>query len=620
MNILTDTIENDISDGVFHRIAADRADTGLIIQTLDGIVVWANPAYLKMMKLRSDQVVGQSPLRFAFAPEDRLSEEEIDAFRFDPYNYVDETEVVRKNIRGDGTRILLNITLSFYPSAKNAQYAVIVAREVTQEIARENKLRETNARLNYIASHDSLTNVANRDQLSRSLGEMLKEAATENTQFGVMHIDLDRFKEINDTHGHSAGDAVLKAVAERLQSNVRGEDLVARVGGDEFVVVCANIQHLEQLQNIGNSFLKAVEDPILWNGSNLHCGLSIGVALSDASSDSIEDILTKSDFALYDAKSSGRGRVALYNQELHEKYAFESVLAVDLKSAVAKKDIGFKFQPIVDAATGKTCAFETLVRWEHPKYGPLAPASCLPTAQHIGVMADIDFMAIEAALDLKCQINECGFETVKVAVNASAEVLSHPLFVDRLCQAIDQRGLLRDSIIVEILETVVFQDAGSNGYSEVLERISQAGMNVVLDDLGSGNIGLAQLSKLKVTGIKTDKSLVDNITNDRAAEAVYRALVNLCFELGLKVTTEGIESKEQAFTVAQIGTQTMQGYWYGHALANDDAIDHLLRQKHKPARTAAQTATQTVGRAGRQYDRGQAPDASVIAATASNTQ
>ncbi|MEM8541975.1 MAG: EAL domain-containing protein [Pseudomonadota bacterium] len=561
---------------IFHQIAAERADTGLIIQTLEGRVLWANDAYYRTMKLHPKDVIGQHPLNFAFGPSERLSDEEIANFRFNPEDYEHETNVIRKNVRGDGVTILLHVTLSFYPSTANASYAVLVAREVTQDVAREEEMRNANERLKHIAAHDNLTDVANRSELTRLLDQMLTDASADGSQIGVMHVDLDRFKEINDTHGHSAGDAVLKTVANRFQKHVRKNDFVARVGGDEFVVVCGNINNLAELKQIANALISAMEEAIPWNGANLVCGISIGVALSNPEVQSVEELLLKSDFALYDAKKSGRCRVALYNQNLHEKYAFETELAVDLKLAVQNNSISFHFQPIVGAVESDVRGLETLVRWNHPKYGMLAPASFLPIAQHIGIMADIDFLAIDAALDLKLRINRQGFEAVWLSINASPELLINPDFMDYLCAALDKRGLGRESIVIEVLETVVFRKKdGETGYFKILERLAEAGIRVVLDDFGSGNAGLAQLSKLNVSGLKTDLSLIDNLLSDRATELVYTALINLCHDLDLHVVTEGVETEALAQRVSDIGSASMQGYWWTHPLPENEITGWL---------------------------------------------
>lgn len=564
------------SSHIFHQIAADRADTGLIIQTMQGVVLWANQAYYDTMKLHPKDVIGKHPLNFAFAEKDKFGPEEIANFRFDPHNIEDETNVVRKNVRGDGKTVLLHLTLSFFPDADNAKYAVLVAREVTKEVARERELHRTNAKLKHIAAHDNLTDVANRSSLNLLLEKKLAETPANGSQIGVMHIDVDRFKEINDTHGHTAGDAVLKEIATRLRKNVRKADFVARVGGDEFVVVCTNIRELSGLQKISDGLIAAMDEPIACNEINLICGISIGVALTNERVKTVEDILVQSDFALYDAKKTGRGRVALYNQNLHEKYSFETQLSADLKSAIKNKTISFHFQPILGSLDREVQALETLVRWKHPKYGMLPPSAFLPIAQHVGVMADIDFLAIEAALDLKLQLNASGHQSVQVTINASPELLIHAEFLERLINALDSRGLDRGSILIEVLETVVLRNQDDDSsYFAVLEGLSKAGIDVVLDDFGSGNAGLAQLSKLKVKGLKTDISLIENLLADRATELVFTALVNLCHDLGLHVTAEGVESEELAGRVAAIGAEAMQGYCFTHPLPEADILTWL---------------------------------------------
>jgi len=584
-----DKLTAERQDAAFHRITAEQAETGLVVQTLDGWVVWANPAYLRIQNRTAEEVIGNHPFIFAMSPDQRPSDEDIAQFRFDPDNYAHETDVIRENVRGDGSRLSVHISLSFHETADGEMLAVLACRDVTEEIERKEELEAVAEELAFTAAHDVLTGTANRAELGRFVEAALAEAKEDQSRIGLMHIDLDKFKDVNDTHGHSAGDALLVTVADRIRNHVRKKDLVARIGGDEFVVVCPALHSLSELKDIANALITAVALPVPWQNTNLSCNVSIGAALSDEAVKTADDMLVQSDFALYDVKRSGRGRVATYNHELHQRHMYEMELAGDLQIAVKNGSLCFHYQPIVCAETGCIRAVETLVRWDHPKHGILSPATFLPIAQATGLMAAIDYLAIDAALDMKKRMNAAHHEKAKVSINASPELLSDPEFLTRICFAIDCRGLDRDSLIVEVLETVVFQNNdGDTLYVPLLKDIADAGLLTVLDDFGSGNAGLAHLSRLTIAGIKVDISLIENLLTDTRVEKIFTALVNLCHALDLRVTTEGIETAEEAVKVTTIGSHTMQGYWIARPMPANDLLDWL--DAHKPSAIAQQDA------------------------------
>ncbi len=590
-----DTVDGDMAASLYHRISAEHADTGLVVQALNGTVIWANPGYLKMVRRSAKEVIGHTPFSYAFPPGKRPPQKEIDTFRLDPADHHQQTSFLRENVRGDGTPLWLRIKISYHDPDGDNPLAVLVCHDVTEEIARETKLRKTSEKLAHIASHDHLTAAANRAELARFVDDALQAVRQNNTGVGILHIDLDNFKQVNDTHGHSAGDAVLVAVADRLRAHIRDTDLLARIGGDEFVIACPGLHNLSELQSIGTALVSAVNRPVVWQNKALTCQISIGAALSNDAIQSADEMLLQSDFALYDVKRSGRGRVATYNRQLHERHVRETALAAELQLAVRNKELTFHHQPVVGMTKGDIRGFEALVRWNHPRNGPIHPTDFLPVAQSMGLMADIDFMAMEAAMDFKLRLNAAHHTGLRTAFNTSPEVLSHPQFMKRLCRGLKLRRLAPADIIIEVLETVVFDTRhGETPLAQAIADLDAAGFVTVLDDFGSGHAGLAHLAKLAIKGVKIDHTLTKNLLTDPTTDKIFGMLIGLCNDLNLKVATEGVESAEQVARLATLGSSSMQGNWIAKPMPADAALAWADANTDCPRRTVALTKGQLI--------------------------
>ncbi|MEL6685404.1 MAG: diguanylate cyclase, partial [Pseudomonadota bacterium] len=369
-----------LGDQHFAQIACQKANDGLCIMDMSGIVQWVNPAYCRMMGRDASEMIGRNPRSYALRPEARPSDEELADFRLDEVVTGNETLELVENMRKDGTVFWNQINTGFHTAPGGQRFGIVVSRDVTALIEKEQQLEATTRELKHIAAHDDLTGLANRTQLSAFLESALENAQQTRTAVGVLHVDLDEFKAINDTYGHAAGDTVLRVVAQRLQHRTRDGDLVARIGGDEFVVVCCELSNLKELTKIADAIRIAVDQPITWDNAVLHCKVSIGAALSDDDSQTAADLLVQSDFALYEAKGAGRGRVAAYDAKLHRRQTRAKNRQDALVQAIRDKALTFYFQPVVARDPGVVRGFETLVRWEHPTDGMIAPDELLPLA------------------------------------------------------------------------------------------------------------------------------------------------------------------------------------------------------------------------------------------------
>lgn len=591
-----DLLQREQLAGEYYRMAAEHANDGLVVQTMDATIVWANPAYMRMMGLPADRIIGNNPLHFAFPPEDAPSADEIAAFRYDPdAKNFSELQLFR-NLRGDGTLFWNQINISFRRSSTGEHHAILVCRDVTESVRQDADLRAIRDRLAHEASHDALTGLANRSEMMRYLDRVLLAERTTGKRVGILHVDLDRFKEINDTHGHSAGDRTLEHAATMLLSSVRSSDLVARVGGDEFVVICPGMPDLAALEAAGRDMAAAIRRPFVWRDITLVCQASIGCALADPASSDSQTLLLQSDFALYEAKRTGRGRIAVYDEGLHQRHMRVQRRASDLREAVEIGALDHVYQPVLDLRTGRIAGFETLVRWQHETEGTITPRDFLPLAAELGLMAELDLASMEAALEVKHRLAMAGWRDVSMSFNASSDLLRHPSFINRLVFGAQAAGMDRSQIAIEVLETTVFADEGDCGSpARIIRDLREAGFEVFLDDFGMGYAGLAHLAELAITGIKIDKALVNRILTNETSAKIVATIIELGRDLNLRIIAEGVEDAATADRLRAMGCPMVQGFWLSKPIPGDLVPDFLRQggpaaapaRRRRPPRTAA---------------------------------
>ncbi len=549
---------------------------------MDGVTLWANDAYYNITKRTEDEVIGRNPLSFVMPPDRTPSEAEIKAFRHDPDDLAAENVTLRENIRGDGKLIWVEVSTSYHEEGEGEKRAILVCRDVTSSIEKERQLQATSEKLAHTAAHDTLTGAANRAEFLRFV-ELELARTHQDSRIGILHIDLDSFKQINDTHGHSAGDAVLVTIAARINNCLRDTDLVARVGGDEFIAVCTGLRRLDQLEQIGETLIDAVKRPIIWDNRALHCGISIGAAISSDQIKTADELLLRSDFALYDVKQRGRGRVAAYNRRLYARQVRETQIAAELHQAVQSRSLRFLFQPTVSMASGEIRSFETLARLENPQNGLLGPVEFLHVAQSLGIMPDIDFLAMQAALDLKVRLNAMSIQSVNISFNVSPAALAHPDFMANLDCGLTTRGLQPQDITVELLEAVVpGARHRKTPAGPLTAALGKAGIATILDDFGGGNAGLRHLGKLAINGIKLDRALTDDILDNHTNRTILRAICTMCRDLDLDVVAKGVESAEHAALIAKLGGDVVQGYCVARPMPETEVIAWLMTNTDCP--------------------------------------
>lgn len=543
----------------YYRMASEHAPDGIVVQDMSGRILWSNPAFSRIHGRSAEEVRGKHPLEFAM-PSDRTPDaEEIAKFSYNLKDKrLDDFEIV-ENRRANGDLFWNQLSVSFSKFSNGREAAIQVCRDVTKQIEQANVLRKVSHQLEHEARHDGLTGASNRAAFQQYFRQVVDDP--DAAPVGLLHIDLDNFKSINDTHGHSAGDAVLVHVAEILQACVRPIDMVARIGGDEFVITCPSVPDLEFLNDVACDLIDKLSKPFEWYNCVITNEASIGAAIS-GDSPVAEDLLAQADFALYEAKREGRNRATLYDEAMHERHEAQIVRTQELADAVEAGAMDYFFQPKMDLTSGDIVGVETLIRWNHVDDGLVLPDDFLPMVKGLGLMGGLDLHSMSAALSQKQRLKDAGFNSVGVAFNASPELLAHPDFIDRLIWGADAANLDRSQITIEVLETTDFGNATeATSHAAVIRHLRTSGFQVHLDDFGIGFAGLSHLATLDVTGVKIDRSLVRDLLTEETSQKIVRKIVELSNDLGLMVIAEGVEDSRTALALQEMGCNVIQGYW-----------------------------------------------------------
>jgi len=428
-------------------------------------------------------------------------------------------------------------------------------------------------RLTRQANHDSLTGLANRAvfhaRLKAALGRPERREATQ----AVLFVDLDDFKDVNDTLGHAAGDQLLCVVATRLNDAVRPGDLVARLGGDEFALLLDGVPDHDVALAVAERVVAALAAPVELAGTWVHVGASVGLAMRQSDSDP-QSLMRETDVAMYTAKGRGKNRVERYDATLSDAVDEHHALRGEVAVAAGRGELVLDYQPIVDLATGRFSGVEALVRWQHPTRGLLPPSAFIGLAEQTGAIAGIGSWVLEtAAGQVRSWQGRYRIPELKLSVNVSVCQLDDPGFADHVSDVLARTGLEPGSLVLEIIESVLANPAGGAALS--LDQLRLRGVQVALDDFGTGRASIGYMRQLPVDILKLDRSFVSGERADRTGDVLLQAIVGLARRLGLDVIPEGIEAPEQLARLQALGCPTGQGFLLSRPVPAA-AIDELL--------------------------------------------
>jgi diguanylate cyclase (GGDEF)-like protein len=421
-----------------------------------------------------------------------------------------------------------------------------------EDVTEQRRIQEQMA---YMAHHDALTDLANRVRLRECLNAALSGAGKQQS-VAVLCLDLDRFKEVNDTLGHPVGDALLKSVATQLRSCVRDTDTVARLGGDEFAIVQVGANQPMDATVLATRIIEIIGAPHDIDGQQVLIGTSIGIAVSPGDGATGDDLLKSADLALYRAKSEGRGAHRFFEREMDERMRARRNLERDLRQALANHEFELHYQPIIDVKRKEVMAFEALLRWNHPERGRVSPADFIPTTEETGLIIPIgEWVLRQACADAARWPADIG-----VAVNLSSVQFKSANLVGAVSNALSEAMLRADRLELEITETVLLNDSART--LAMLHELRALGVHISMDDFGTGYSSLSYLQSFPFDKIKIDQSFIRNINQNSQSRAIVHAVAGLGVSLGVSTTAEGVETQEQFELVRAEGLTEVQGFYF----------------------------------------------------------
>jgi diguanylate cyclase (GGDEF)-like protein len=454
----------------------------------------------------------------------------------------------------------------------------LTERELERAIRYATNKRQSEARVEHLAFHDPLTGLPNRHLLQDRLEQVLARIKRRSNHGALMFLDLDNFKTINDSLGHSVGDLLLQEVAKRLENCCRGEDTVARLGGDEFVVLLpetgADAQHaVGGAQNVAEKALKSLSETMLIQHNELHITTSIGVTLLDSESVSVDAVLRQADTAMYDAKALGKDNYSFFAPQMEEAILNQVAIENQMRSGLKRDEFYLHYQPILDTKSEQLVGAEALVRWQNEKLGFVSPAEFVPVAEASGLIWSLGEKILEEA----CHFLARTPGLPQLSVNISSEQIHRPNFVPFVEGLIEETGLEAGRLIFELTETALLQDLEAAAIA--MDKLRSQGVRFALDDFGTGYSSLSYLKRLPFNYVKIDHSFTRGVTENTDDQAIIEAVLKLGEVLGFSVTGEGVETPEQLAFLRERDCNTVQGFYFSKPIAAEEFTRDWVEKK-----------------------------------------
>lgn len=557
-----------------HSAALNAADDLVAIMDAEGRIVFANDAFKRQSGSHGADIVGSDLSDFWPETPSGVSLAQVWESIGSGNAWAGEMSGKSK----DGRSYTADVSITPLASDdERALHWVAIARNITDRKVQEGLL-------DYQAHHDALTDLPNRVRFSEELGAALADRRERRQQCAVLFVDLDRFKIVNDTMGHHAGDCLLVEVALRLGSCLRAGDILARIGGDEFTALLKNIKSPQDAGAVANRMLQQMSTPFDIRGNKLVIGASIGVSIFPDNATDVEGLIKCADAAMYRAKELGRNNRQFYSKELNETNQARVDMENDLRMAMQRDELKVYYQPIVEAKTMRLVGAEALLRWDHPEKGAISPGIFVPIAEDTGMIVDIGKTVLHTACRQAKAWRDQGHGDFEMSINVSPVQLRDSNFAQQVLNALSETGLSAGCLNLEVIESTL--DKNDYGEMETLGGLKAAGVNVCLDDFGLGYSSLSGLKDLPIVSMKVDGSFIKEIGRSPKDRAITESIISMAHSLGIKVTAEWIESDEQMETIRLLGCDYAQGYFISPALTAE-AFEDFAEQWRQRGRRAA---------------------------------
>ncbi|HEX8947482.1 MAG TPA: EAL domain-containing protein, partial [Dissulfurispiraceae bacterium] len=502
------------------RAIFEKNAVGIVIVDKERRILDCNPIFLRMLGYAKEELAGRHASTITH-PDDEP--ETASLFKRTLAERREGFRAQKRYVRKDGSFLWGDLLISFsYDEHGSPEFIVAMITDITEHRKMEDTIRHQ-------AHHDALTNLPNRLLFTDLLSNALVQARRNRSLLAVMFLDLDRFKVINDTMGHTFGDKLLQGVAEALRRSVRESDIISRIGGDEFTILLPSISQAEDAAKIAQKIIQQFGKPFIVNSHELHISTSLGISLYPNDGEHAETLLKNADIAMYHVKEFGRNNYAFYNPAMNIRSLERMILENSLRQTLVRGELAVYYQPQVNILTRQVVCAEALVRWKHPELGLLTPAQFLPLAEETGFIVPMDEWVLRTACEQSRQLQETGFPSMCVTVNLSGRQFQQLNLVEMVGHALHDTGLDPRSLVLEVTESTAMKDLDIT-YSN-LTRLARIGVKCSIDDFGTGYSSLSYLKRLPLESLKIDKSFVRDIAADSDDKAIITAIVAMAHSL-----------------------------------------------------------------------------------------
>ncbi len=535
----------------------------VILTDPNGLILTVNPETQRLLGYSQKDLIGESLDRLFLTNTASNNTSVSELLDMCPVRNM-ETFIISKN--GRKIPIILSISECRYNDDKIGY--VLVSKDVTEYKLAEEKIQ-------YLATHDSLTGLPNRLMLTQLLDHAIQTAKQHNQKLAVFLIDLDRFKMINDTKGHNAGDLLLQEIGIRYRQILSEADVVSRQGGDEFVILIEDVRELKDLEIAANNILASTYEPVVLMGNECRVTASIGISIYPEDGEDGSMLIKHADIAMYHAKEEGKNNFQFYSKDIHSRSTGRLAIETNLRYALERGELSLHYQAKVDFKTSMITGVEALLRWQNPLLGPVTPTQFIPVAEETGLIIPIGKWVLNTACAQNVAWQEQGLPKVCMSVNLSLRQFTDNDLINDIESALKNSGMEPGLLELEITESIVMSDPLK--MMDVLLRIKRIGVQLAIDDFGTGYSSLAQLKHFPIDTLKIDRSFIRNIPDNDKDKAITHAIIAMGETLGLTVVAEGVETIEQMNYLKEQSCDEMQGYYFSRPVEPDKFAD-LLRE------------------------------------------
>src|SRR5690554_964689 len=555
----------------------ESSSNGMVVSDAmapDMPVVYVNPTFERITGYRADEALGRN-CRFLQGDEFDLSNEQALSEIRKALASGKEASVVLRNYRKDGTPFWNDLYLSPIRNERD---------EITHYVGVQNDIsdrKSIESQLAYNSSHDVLTQLPNRALLEDRLSQACQFARRYNRHVGLLFIDLDGFKLINDSLGHRTGDQILIEVARRLKELVRSGDTVARVSGDEFVVALSGLTHGSGAQLVVEQVMSTLANPYRIGDVTLHLTASIGMTETDGNISSSAELIQQADLAMYQAKQLGRNTWQWFEEAMNSQASYRVKLRNQLQDAIDNQALTLYYQPMIDSRTGQARSVEALVRWEHPELGLVSPADFVPLAEETGQIIALGEWVLDQACRDMVKLHAAGFRDCSVGVNISPVQIRKTDFLATVKRALGESGLPAQALDLEMVESAVINDTSQ--VVDTLHKLRELGVQISIDDFGTGFSSLTYIKQMPANRIKIDHSFIKEVIKNRSDAAITRGVISMAHHLSLEVVAEGVETEAQANFLRRNQCDLLQGYAFSRPMPFEQLTEYMNLHGHRGA-------------------------------------